>query len=97
MLDSKQIENNTKMIEEIKASLAAMKMAIEDFISKDVTEEEKEKNIRIFNHLFLTNLNKTRGVDITTNLSIGRVILTKYNRTDKVERWEIHADIKSEG
>ena len=56
MLDSKQIENNTKMIEEIKASLAAMKMAIEDFISKDVTEEEKEKNIRIFNHLFLTNL-----------------------------------------
>ena len=95
MLDERQIENNSKIIEELKASVAALKDSIEDyFAEKDGTSEENKKEIRTeFSQIFLSNLNRIRGVDVMTNLSIGQVILTKYDKSDKPTRWKISADI----
>jgi hypothetical protein len=93
MLDNKQVEENSRILEELKASTTALKLSIEDFLSKDSTSEEEKEIIRTnFNGLFLKNMTKVRGVDIITNLSTGRVLLTKYNKEAKPRRWEIHAD-----
>lgn len=93
MLDGKQVEETSRVMEELKASVEALKLSIEDFLSKDSTSEEDKAIIRTnFNNSFLGNMTKVRGVDIFTNLSTGRVLLTKYNKSAKARRWEIHAD-----
>ena len=90
MLDGKQVEDTSRMVEELKASMEALKLSIEDFLSKEVTTEEEKAIIRTdFNNSFISNLTRVRGVDIFTNISIGKVLLTKYEKSDKARRWEI--------
>ena len=99
-LDVKQIEENSRIIEELKASIAALKEATEDYLVAELaTEEEKTINRTKFTQFFAQNLNRIRGVDIITNLSIGKVLLTKYSKEPKARRWEINNvsnDSKSE-
>ena len=94
--DSTQIQVITKTITEMKAALAALKNTVSDLITRACTTEDERKEMDgYFNETYLNHLNTIRGVDVSTNLSIGRVILTKYNKSKTAERWEMNADIKS--
>jgi len=97
MLDQSQVENNTRLIEELKISVQALNSAITDFLSKDIEgEEERGKLAAEFNLLLLHHINMHRGVDIETNMNLGKVVLTKYDRSEKARRWEIHENTERE-
>lgn len=92
-LDKFQIEKNSRTIEELKATFLALKETVQEFFNKYPpigieTDEDKKKMHDTFNDFYINNLNLVRGVDIYTNLNIGRVILTKYAKDDKPKRWE---------
>jgi hypothetical protein len=94
--DTKQIIDNTKVLVELRAAVAALKETVVELIIKGCsTQEEKNEMTEFFDKTFINNLNKIRGVDVHTNLNLGKVILTKYNKTETARRWEINADTKS--
>jgi hypothetical protein len=96
LLDAQQIEDNTRLIEELKVSIQALTATLEDYVSKDATTDEERDKLRIeFSVKFAGYLNKIRGVDILTNLNTGRILLTKYSKEPKAIRWEIHENTDS--
>jgi hypothetical protein len=102
-LDRRQLEETSNTVEELKAAFLALQEAMKQFIflypppanstlvgvSGQPIASDKAFFPKEFDRLYLECLTKLRGVDVFTNLSIGKVYLSKYDRTDKVRRWEV--------
>ena len=48
-----------------------------------------DNQVKQFHTLYNKNYASTIGIDITTNLSTGTPTLTKYSRTEKLQRYQL--------
>lgn len=75
-------------IEELKATAFALQTAMKEFIEKHLSSEQAKD----YDKIFAESLSKIRGVDIFTNISTGKVVITKYSRAGEAERWELKSE-----
>jgi hypothetical protein len=74
-------------VEELKASTLAVYLSIKGMLQSYIPPDHVGDFIKTYDQVFIDCLKQIRGVDLKTNLNIGKVHITKYNKEEMVEQW----------